>query len=150
MAMTPFAVTLCKGTEAHRADIIDVPKRTYIIHPFLRAIRSGRAFKIGVGTGIALIDERDEIVLAGSLLLHAEGKLSIQGFELCMLWSSIFVTRVSNQLMSNISLRMVYDIRYKNAVVHGCRWYKQNVPQRGRETPHLDTREDKFLRSSAY
>ena len=32
--------------------------------------------------------------------------------------------------MSNISLRMVYDIRYKNAVVHGCRWYKQNVPQR--------------------
>lgn len=84
MAMTPFAVTLCKGTEAHRADIIDVPKRTYIIHPFLRAIRSGRAFKIGVGTGIDLIDERDEIVLAGSLLLHAEGKLSIQGFELCM------------------------------------------------------------------
>ena len=67
-----------------------------------------------------------------------------------MLWSSVFVTRVSNQLMSNILLRMVYDIRYKNAVVHGCRWYKQNVPQRGRETPHLDTREDKFLRSSAY
>ena len=52
--------------------------------------------------------------------------------------------------MSNISFRMAYDIRYKNAVVHGCMWYKQNVPQRGRETPHLDTREDKFLRSSAY
>ena len=34
-----------------------------------------------------------------------------------VLWSSVFVTRVSNQLMSNISLRMVYDIRYKNAVV---------------------------------
>ena len=67
-----------------------------------------------------------------------------------LLWSSIFVTRVSNQLMSNISLRMAYYIRYKNAVVHGCMWYKQNVPQRGRETPHLDTREDKFLRSSAY
>ena len=45
---------------------------------------------------------------------------------------------------------MAYDIRYKNAVVHGRIWYKQNVPQRGREIPHLDTREDKFLRSSAY
>ena len=30
-----------------------------------------------------------------------------------LLWSSVFVTRVSNQLMSNISLRMAYDIRYK-------------------------------------
>ena len=30
---------------------------------------------------------------------------------------------------SNISLRMAYDIRYKNAVVHGCMWYKQNVPR---------------------
>ena len=81
--MTPFAVTLRKGRKTHSADIIDVPKRTDIIHPFLRAVRSGGAFKIGVGTGIDLIDERDEIVLAGSLLLHAEGKLSIQGFELC-------------------------------------------------------------------
>ena len=24
-------------------------------------------------------------------------------------------------------LRMAYDILYKNAVVHGCMWYKQNV-----------------------
>ena len=39
---------------------------------------------------------------------------------------------------------MAYDIRYKNAVVHGCMWHKQNVPQCGRETPRLDTREDKF------
>ena len=61
-----------------------------------------------------------------------------------VLWSSVFVTRVSNKLMLNTSLRMAYDIRYKNAVVHGCMWYKQNVPQRGRETPHLDTCEDKF------
>ena len=67
-----------------------------------------------------------------------------------LLWSSVFVTRVSNQLMSNISFRMAYDIRYKNAVVHGCMWYKQNVPQSGRETPHLDTCEDKIPRSSAY
>ena len=81
--MTPLAVTLCKGRKAHSADIIDVPKRTDIIHPFLRAVRSGGAFKIGVGTGIDLIDEGDEIVLAGRLLLHAEGKLPIQGFELC-------------------------------------------------------------------
>ena len=37
-----------------------------------------------------------------------------------LLWSSVFVTRVSNKLMSNTSLRMAYDSRYKNAVVHGC------------------------------
>lgn len=67
-----------------------------------------------------------------------------------MLWSSVFVTRVSNKLMSNTSLRMAYDSRYKNAVVHGCMWYKQNAPLRDREIPHLDTHEDKFLRSSAY
>ena len=48
--------------------------------------------------------------------------------------------------MSNISLRMVYDIRYKN-IVHDCMWYKQNVPRRGRETPHLDTRELLMLRT---
>ena len=36
-----------------------------------------------------------------------------------MLWSSVFVTRVSNKLMLNTSLRMAYDSRYKNAVVHG-------------------------------
>ena len=30
-----------------------------------------------------------------------------------MLWPSVLVTRVSNQLMSDISLRMTYDIRYK-------------------------------------
>lgn len=65
-------------------------------------------------------------------------------------WSSVFVTRVSNKLMSNTSLRMAYDSRYKNAVVHGCIWYKQNAPLRDREIPHLDTHEDKFLRSSAY
>ena len=59
-------------------------------------------------------------------------------------------TSVSNQFMLDTSLRMTYDICYKNTVVHGCMWYKQNVPQRGRETPHLDTREDKFLRSSTY
>ena len=87
----------------------------------------------------AMLKEADAIIL----VTNAEDRPNL-------LWSSVFVTRVSNQLMSNISLRMVYDIRYKNAVVHGCRWYKQNVPQRGRETPHLDTREDKFLRSSAY
>ena len=67
-----------------------------------------------------------------------------------LLWSSVFVTRVSNKLMSNTSLRMAYNIRYKNAVVHGCMWYKQNAPLRDREIPHLDTHEDKFLRSSAY
>ena len=67
-----------------------------------------------------------------------------------LLWSSVFVTRVSNKLMSNTSLRMAYDSRYKNAVVHGCMWYKQNAPLRDREIPHLDTHEDKFLRSSAY
>ena len=67
-----------------------------------------------------------------------------------LLWSSVFVTRVSNKLMSNTSLRMAYDSRYKNAVVHGCIWYKQNAPLRDREIPHLDTHEDKFLRSSAY
>ena len=67
-----------------------------------------------------------------------------------LLWSSVFVTRVSNKLMSNTSLRMAYDSRYKNAVVHDCMWYKQNAPLRDREIPHLDTHEDKFLRSSAY
>ena len=50
-----------------------------------------------------------------------------------LLWSSVFVTRVSNQLMSNNSLRMAYYSRYKNAVVHGCMWYKQNAPLRDRE-----------------
>ena len=67
-----------------------------------------------------------------------------------MSWSSVFVTRVSNKLMLNTSLRMAYDSRYKNAVVHGCIWYKQNAPLRDREIPHLDTHEDKFLRSLAY
>ena len=71
-------------------------------------------------------------------------------FTIEMLWSSVFVTRVSNKLMSNTSLRMAYDSRYKNAVVHGCMWYKQNAPLRDREIPHLDTHEEKFLRSSAY
>ena len=71
-------------------------------------------------------------------------------FDIDMLWSSVFVTRVSNKLMSNTSLRMAYDSRYKNAVVHGCMRYKQNAPLRDREIPHLDTHEDKFLRSSAY
>lgn len=47
--------------------------------------------------------------------------------------------------MSNTSLRMVYDIRYRNGVVRGCMWYKQNVPRRGSATPHLGTREDKFF-----
>ena len=47
-------------------------------------------------------------------------------------------------------LRMAYDILYKNAVVHGCMWYKQNAPLRDRGIPHLDTHEDKFLCSSAY
>ena len=70
--------------------------------------------------------------------------------NLSVLWSSVFVTGVSNKLMSNTSLRMAYDSRYKNAVVHGCMWYKQNAPLRDREIPHLDTHEDKFLRSSAY
>ena len=81
--MTPFAVTLRKGGKTHRADIIDVPKGSNIVHPFLRAVYSCGAFKIGVGTGIGLINEGDEIVLAGILLLHAEVELPIHGFELC-------------------------------------------------------------------
>ena len=52
--------------------------------------------------------------------------------------------------MLNTSLRMAYDSRYKNAGVHGCMWYEQNAPLRDREIPHLDTHEDKILRSSAY
>ena len=67
-----------------------------------------------------------------------------------LLWSSVFVTRVSNKLMSKNSLQMAYDSRYKNAGVHGCMWYEQNAPLRDREIPHLDTHEDKILRSSAY
>ena len=81
--MTPFAVTLRKGGKTHRADIIDVPKGRNIVHPLLRAVRSCGAFKIGVGTGIDLIGEGDEVVLAGSSLPHTEGKLPIHGFELC-------------------------------------------------------------------
>jgi hypothetical protein len=81
--MIPFAITLRKGEKTHRADIIDVPKGSNIVHPFLRAVRSCGTFKIGVGTGIDLIDEEDKIVLAGSILLHTEGELPIHDFELC-------------------------------------------------------------------
>ena len=60
-----------------------MPEHTDVIHPFLRAVRSCGAFKIAVGTGIDLINESDEVVLAGSSLPHTEGKLPIHGFELC-------------------------------------------------------------------
>ena len=82
------------------------------------------------------------------LLIIAEGQ--VEKYLQKVSWSSVFVTRVSNKLMLNTSLRIAYDSRYKNAVVHGCIWYKQNAPLRDREIPHLDTHEDKFLRSSAY
>ena len=51
--------------------------------------------------------------------------------------------------MTNTSLRMAYGNRYKNADVHGYTCYKQNAQRRDREIPHRDTREDKFLHSSA-
>ena len=86
----------------------------------------------------------------GKILRDLCERKGVEILEAELSWSSVFVTRVSNKLMLNTSLRMAYDSRYKNAVVHGCIWYKQNAPLRDREIPHLDTHEDKFLRSSAY
>ena len=67
-----------------------------------------------------------------------------------MLWSSFFVTSGSNKFTASISPRTACGNRYKNAGVHDCMWYKQTPPQRGKELPHHDTREDKSLRSSRY
>ena len=45
--------------------------------------------------------------------------------------------------MSNFSLQIASDIRYKNAIIHDCIWYKQNIPRYGRGAAHLGALEDR-------
>ena len=52
------------------------------IHPFLAAVVTGRAVKIGVGTGIGLVNEADQIIFHGGFVLHVEIKLAVHGFKL--------------------------------------------------------------------
>ena len=50
------------------------------IHPFLAAVVTGRAVKIGVGTGIGLVNEADQIIFHGGFVLHVEIKLAVHDF----------------------------------------------------------------------
>ena len=52
------------------------------IHPFLTAVFAGGTVKVGIGTGIGLVDETDQVILHGSFMFHIEIKLAVHGFEL--------------------------------------------------------------------
>ena len=71
-----------KGAQRHLANAIHMPVSVNEVHPFLAAVLAGRAIEIGVGTGIGLVDEANQVILHGGFMLHVEIKLAIHGFEL--------------------------------------------------------------------
>ena len=59
-----------------------MPVNVSEIHPFLVAVLAGRAVEIGVGAGIGLANETDQVILHGTFMFHVEIKLAVHGFEL--------------------------------------------------------------------
>ena len=57
-----------------------MPVSTNEIHPFLTAVLAGRAVEIGVGAGLGLVNETNQVILHGSFMFHVEIKLAVHGF----------------------------------------------------------------------
>ena len=79
---TPFLIVVSKSMKGHPADTIHVPVGIEEIHPFLAAVLTGRAVKVGVGTRIGQIDETDQVILHGNFVFHVKIKLAVHGLEL--------------------------------------------------------------------
>ena len=84
---------LGKGIQGLTADTVCMPVGIDKVYPFLAAVTACRAVKEGIGTGIGLVEERDEIILHSGLLVHVKPELPIHGFQLvaCLVHMTILL-----------------------------------------------------------
>ena len=81
VAPAPLPIALRKGAPAETGDAVHVPEGIHEIDPLLTAVRAHRAVKVTVYTGIALLQQGNQVVVQRGSGLVRQLKLPVQYLE---------------------------------------------------------------------
>ena len=82
VTFAPLPVALRKGAPAETGDAVHVPEGIHEIDPLLAAVRSHRAVKVTVYTGIALLQQGYQVVVQRGSGLARQLELPVQRLEI--------------------------------------------------------------------